>query len=241
MNDCTVRRDLIDPALTKAGWDFTNPTEIGLEIPVDGSDSAAWAALSTRLKAVSPHLPANTVLPSGIADYLLYRDNGEVLAVVEAKKAAIDPRLAQAQAEYYVNEIAKRQGWRPFAFRSNGQDTYFIDDTQRRLVHGFFSKSDLENQLFTRRSGVPLTSVAVNPNIVRPATQGRAVGAGVLHHIVARRVLGRVKGSKRTRALRPGDVTMLEPLKAQRLGLQARLNELQFESVIAPEGDEAAL
>ena len=32
----------------------------------------------------------------------------------------------------------------------------------------------------------------------------------------------------------------LEPLKAQRLGLQARLNELQFESVIAPEGDEAA-
>lgn len=34
---------------------------------------------------------------------------------------------------------------------------------------------------------------------------------------------------------------MLEPLKAQRLGLQARLNELQFESVIAPEGDEAAL
>ena len=175
MNERTVRRDLIDPALTKGGWDVANPSEVRLEVPVDGSDPAAWAALSTRLRAANSSLPANTVLPSGIADYLLYRDNGEVLAVVEAKKAAIDPRLAQAQAEYYVTEIAKRQGWRPFAFLSNGQDTYFIDGTQRRLVHGFFSKSDLENQLFTRRSGVPLTGVAVKPTIVNRGYQLEAV------------------------------------------------------------------
>ena len=58
-------------------------------------------------------LPANSLVPSGIADYLRHRDNGEVLAVVEAKEAEIDPRFAQAQAEYYVTEIAKRQGWRP--------------------------------------------------------------------------------------------------------------------------------
>ena len=135
-------------------------------------------------------LPANSLVPSGIADYLRHRDNGEVLAVVEAKEAEIDPRFAQAQAEYYVTEIAKRQGWRPFAFLSNGQDTYFVDGTQRRLVHGFFSKGDLDNQLFTRRSGVALTGVAVKPTVVNRGYQLEAV------RLVASATLPRRKRSK---------------------------------------------
>ena len=49
------------------------------------------------------------------------------MAVVEAKKTSIDPRLAQTQAEFYVSEIAKRQSFRPFAFMTNGESVYFLD------------------------------------------------------------------------------------------------------------------
>lgn len=55
----------------------------------------------------------------GISDYALYRDNEYILAIMEAKRASIDPRLAETQAEFYVTEIEKWQGWRPFAFLTN--------------------------------------------------------------------------------------------------------------------------
>ncbi len=55
------------------------------------------------------------------------RPNGEILAVVEAKRTSVDPRLAEAQAEFYVTEIEKRQSFRPFAFMTNGHDIYFWD------------------------------------------------------------------------------------------------------------------
>ena len=109
MNEKTMRERFIDPALLRAGWDVQKSAQVGLEIPVDGTDPIKWAALSKKLSALKGNLPDDAVLPSGIADYVLYRDNGEILAVVEAKKARIDPRLAQAQAEYYIEEIAKRQ------------------------------------------------------------------------------------------------------------------------------------
>jgi type I site-specific restriction endonuclease len=43
-----------------------------------------------------------------------------VLAVVDAKKTAVDVRQAQTQLEYYVNEIEKHQSFRPFGFLTNG-------------------------------------------------------------------------------------------------------------------------
>ena len=131
ITEATTRREMIDPALKKAGWDVNDPQHVGLEIPVDGFDPQAWHALAAKLKHIREQNKIYEVeLPAGICDYELYRDNGEIIAVVEAKKTSIDPRLAQAQAEFYVSQIEQRQSFRPFAFMSNGRDIYFLDAGQ---------------------------------------------------------------------------------------------------------------
>ena len=43
--EAATRRELIDPALGKAGWDVNDPDQVGIEIPVDGFDAAAWQRL----------------------------------------------------------------------------------------------------------------------------------------------------------------------------------------------------
>ena len=116
-SEAETRKELIDPALKKAGWDVTNPILVGLEIPVDGSNVEVWQKLEKKLNALKESGGlGNIKLPSGISDYSLYRPNGEIIAIVEAKRTSIDPRSAQAQAEYYVEEIRKKQDTVPFAF-----------------------------------------------------------------------------------------------------------------------------
>src|SRR5512136_1387418 len=94
--EAKTRKDLIDPALAQAGWDVHNPDQVGLEIPVDGFDPAAWQALEARLRRLPESRAAYAAeLPAGISDYVLYRSNGEIIAVVEAKRTSADPRLAE--------------------------------------------------------------------------------------------------------------------------------------------------
>ena len=119
-NEARTRKELIDPALRKAGWDVANPDQVGLEIPVDGFDPRAWEALKKDLDRLRESgVPYQAELPAGVSDYVLHRSNGEILAVVEAKRTSIDPRLAQTQAEFYVMQLQKRQSFRPFAFMTN--------------------------------------------------------------------------------------------------------------------------
>ena len=66
----------IDPQLEQVGWYLHDHSKVKIEIPVDGYDKEPW---------------------NGVSDYTLYRENGEVLAVVEAKKTSVDVRLAEAQ------------------------------------------------------------------------------------------------------------------------------------------------
>ena len=178
VSEATTRKELIDPALCRAGWDVNNPAQVGLEIPVDGSDAAAVHAMLARLRHIKD-APAlfGTPLPSGISDYALYRANGEIIAIVEAKRTSIDPRLAQAQAEFYVREIAQRQSFRPFAFMTNGDETYFLDSgaTNKRLVAGFFSPSDLENLHYLRQHGAPLAAAPIDSRIVDRPYQHEAI------------------------------------------------------------------
>jgi len=178
-NEAATRRQLIDPALKKAGWAVNDPSRVGLEIPVDGFDPGAWEALRARLKTMGDAVGAQyTVeLPSGISDYALYRPNGEIIAIVEAKRTSIDPRLAQTQSEFYVSEIEKRQSFRPFAFMTNGRDIYFLDAGQanKREVAGFFSPDDLENLLYLRRNKKPLATIPINTAITDRAYQQEAV------------------------------------------------------------------
>src|SRR5690242_12011035 len=88
-----TRYNLIDPLLAKAGWNLADRRVVGFEIPVDGYDSS----------------PIN-----GITDYCLYRDNGEVLAVIEAKRTSRDPRVGKEQLYQYITKIEKKQNFRPY-------------------------------------------------------------------------------------------------------------------------------
>lgn len=177
-SEAETRKELIDPALKKAGWDVTNPIQVGLEIPVDGSNVEAWQKLEKKLSALKKSGGlGNVKLPSGISDYSLYRANGEIIAIVEAKRTSIDPRSAQAQAEYYVEEIAKKQKVAPFAFMTNGYDIYFLDVgiSNKRLVYGFFSADDLENLLYLREHKVNLGSISINLTITNRIYQQEAI------------------------------------------------------------------
>ena len=177
-NEARTRKELIDPALQKAGWDVNNSDQVGLEIPVDGTDPHLWTTLKAKLDRVKEGGGSYHVkLPSGISDYVLYRPNREIIAVVEAKRTSVDPRLAQAQAEFYVEQLEKQQSFRPFAFMTNGKDLYFLDPTgaNKRPVTGFFSLSDLENLLFIRQNKQPLSRTLINTSITDRLYQQEAI------------------------------------------------------------------
>ncbi len=156
ISEAQTRKELIDPQLEKAGWFLRDHTKVRIEIHVDGYDAAPW---------------------NGVSDYILLRENGEVLAVVEAKKTVVDVRLAEAQLEYYVTEIEKHQSFRPFGFLANGVEIYFVDvgRASKRLVAGFFTRDDLENLLFTRQQGLPLNTIEIDNHIVDRAYQHEAI------------------------------------------------------------------
>ena len=174
-SEAKTRKELIDPALKKAGWDVNNPDQVGLEIPVDGFDPKAWDVLKKRIRDAGGTYEVQ--LPSGVSDYALYRPNGEIIAIVEAKRTSIDPRLAQTQSEFYVTQLEKLQSFRPFAFMTNGNDIYFLDagNANKRLVSGFFSPSDLENLLFIRQYQLPLSQASINTAITDRLYQQEAV------------------------------------------------------------------
>lgn len=177
-NEAKTRQELIDPALKKAGWDVTNLDQVGLEIPVDGFDPQAWRRLEAKLKRLREKGASYDMdLPKGISDYVLYRSNGEIMAVVEAKRTSIHPRLAQAQTEFYITELAKRQSFRPFAFMTNGREIQFWDvgQTNPRAVQGFFSPADLENRLYIRENKTPLAQAVIDTAITDRTYQLQAI------------------------------------------------------------------
>lgn len=151
-----TRKQMIDPQLEKAGWYLHDHSRVKIEIPVDGYDAEPW---------------------NGVSDYCLYRENGEVLAVVEAKRTSTDVRLAEAQLTYYVTEIEKHQSFRPFGFLANGLEIHFVDVgiAHKREVFGFFTREDLENLLYIRQNTVPLSSIEINNSIVDRAYQHEAI------------------------------------------------------------------
>jgi type I restriction enzyme R subunit len=176
--EAQTRKQLIDPALKKAGWDVNNPDQVGIEIPVGGFDPQAWQRLEAKLKRLKDAgAPYGVDLPAGVSDYALYRPNGEIIAVIEAKRTSIDPRLARAQTEFYVTELEKQQSFQPFAFMTNGHEIHFWDVGQAnpRQVQGFFSPLDLENLLYLRQNKTPLTKSTINTAITDRTYQLHAI------------------------------------------------------------------
>lgn len=133
-NEAKTRALLIDAMLLQAGWDVTKPTQVGLEIEVD--------------------FPGN-VSGKGRADYVLWGDNGQPLAVIEAKKSGnVSTQAGREQARMYADGFERMGYQRPVIFYSNGYETFIWDDRQYnswRPVYGLYSKDSLEYLIYQRQ------------------------------------------------------------------------------------------
>jgi type I restriction enzyme, R subunit len=105
------------------------------------------------------------VLPDGTrADYVLCDRNGRSLAVIEAKKSAINPADAAGQAKAYAEQLNV-----PFIFLTNGEEIRFWDwqlEAHPRVVASFFGPQDLERRFATRVVRKDPRGVAIDHRIV---------------------------------------------------------------------------
>lgn len=88
-------------------------------------------------------------LPDGTqADYVLSDRHGRALAVLEAKRMAVDPLAAQKQARDYAAQLNV-----PLIFLANGKEIWFWDyerEAHPHVVKTFFSQADLERRAAAR-------------------------------------------------------------------------------------------
>ncbi len=156
LSESQTRSLLINPQLVAAGWKLHDRTQVRFEVPVEGYDPAPW---------------------NGFTDFCLYDASGYVLAVVEAKRTARNPREGEEQLRHYVAEIAKKQPFAPFGFMSNGLNTYVweVGEAHPRMVAGFFTPDDLQRLRFIRKNRQPLAGISINTSIVDRPYQHEAI------------------------------------------------------------------
>jgi type I restriction enzyme R subunit len=161
-DEATTRTRLIDSFLAGVGWDVaagsTSTAEVGKEIEVS-------------------HQPTESGV--GYADYVLWDDNGNPLAVIEAKKTSVDPENGRHQAKLYADGLGKMNGYRPVIFYTNGFDIWIWDDSQgfppRKLI-GFYSKDSLQHLAnYQRVERKPLDTFEINDEIVDRLYQIEAI------------------------------------------------------------------
>jgi type I restriction enzyme R subunit len=162
-NEDETRRYLIDTLLAEVGWVVgpgqTSTHEVKKELQVAGQST------STGL---------------GYADYVLLDDNGHPLAVIEAKKTAVEADVGRHQAKCYADGLEAQYGQRPIIFFTNGYDISIWNDAALeppRRLYGFYSKDSLQRLMFQRRERRPLAEVGPDPakNIIDRMYQFEAV------------------------------------------------------------------
>jgi type I restriction enzyme R subunit len=161
--EAQTRRRLINSLLVAAGWDVgangQGTQEVGQEVEVH-------------------HQPTQSGM--GAADYVLWDDNDKPLAVVEAKKTAVDPEVGRTQAKCYADGLEQDHGQRPVIFYTNGFDIWMWDDaagyTPRKL-YGFYSKESLKTLMYQRgrQAQEPLTGILPDKTIAGRLYQTEAV------------------------------------------------------------------
>lgn len=126
----TDARILIDRRLREADWDIEDKNQVSTE----------------------------ETSQNGRADYILKDTRGRAIAVIEAKRFAVDPASAKQQALSYAESINAG-----FIFLSNGEEIYFWDYKYRpeQKVATFFSQRDLEKIQTLRFEQKPLSVVPI--------------------------------------------------------------------------------
>ncbi len=216
LNEEQTRYNLIDPLLTKAGWNLADRRSVHFEVPVDGYDAS----------------PIN-----GITDYCLFRSNGEVLAVIEAKRTRRDARVGKEQLYQYITKIEARQSFRPFGFLTNGDDIWFWDsaDYPDRAVAGFFTKDDLERLLYIKQNRIPLSDTKIKDSIVNRSYQVEAVrriGESLEKKKKRKALLVMATGTGKTRTIMALIDVLLRSRQAQRILFLADRDKLVKQALV---------
>ena len=151
----------IDQLLREAGWDPADKQQVRTEVPV----SLVPVPLNFGEVVDAAEINAD-ILKSGPkrADYVLHSSDGRPLAVIEAKKNAIDPYRAKNQALPYARSIDA-----PFIFLSNGDAIYFWDyhNGDARPVASFYSQRDLERLISQRKNSKDLSLIPIEEEYIR--------------------------------------------------------------------------
>lgn len=130
-------RVVIDAQLNDLGWNVHDPNSVRYE----------------------------ATLPDGSrADYVLCDRHGRSLAVIEAKKASINPAEAEAQARAYAEQLDV-----PYVFLANGDEIRFWEwrtEAFPRVVRTFYSQGDLERRAATLAVKRDPLSIPIDKRIV---------------------------------------------------------------------------
>jgi type I restriction enzyme R subunit len=119
-------RILIDDLLREALWDPADKSQVLTEVHIQIAKEMVIGR-SQIAEPVSEYESGHNgqeedSLVTGRADYVLRNQNGRPLAVIEAKKNAINPYVAKQQALPYAKALGA-----PFIFLTNGELIYFWD------------------------------------------------------------------------------------------------------------------
>ncbi len=115
----------------------------------------------------------------GKVDYVLFGSNGKPLALIEAKKTSVNPRVGQVQAQRYADCLEKQHKVRPVIFYTNGFEYYLWDDKNypERLVSGIYTKKELEWLHFKNNYKVSLKFPVINDEITNRHYQKMAISS----------------------------------------------------------------
>ncbi|MDY6948895.1 MAG: DEAD/DEAH box helicase family protein [Pseudomonadota bacterium] len=118
-----------------------------------------WNVLDTSAVRFEYVLPDRTK-----ADYVLCDRHGRSLAVVEAKKAMINPCEAEAQGKAYAQQLGV-----PYIFLANGDEIRFWEwqrEAFPRPIKTFFSQADLERRTATLQVTRDPLAISIDRRIV---------------------------------------------------------------------------
>lgn len=159
-NKETDARILIDDQIRAAGWNPADKSQVLTEVKVTGGHFVAEPGGQPTVFKTSD----GDAIPTGRADYVLLDQRGRPLAIIEAKKQAIQPYTAKQQALPYAKQIGA-----PFIFLTNGELIYFWDyqNDDARMVNSFFSRRDLERLVHMRAERKPMATVPIPDTYLR--------------------------------------------------------------------------
>ncbi|BDM80589.1 restriction endonuclease subunit R [Acaryochloris marina MBIC10699] len=182
--EAETRHYLIDLDLKRAGWPLDQKRD--REYQVTGMPTSKGTHTGT-----------------GYADYVLWGDDGNPLAVVEAKKSTVNPAIGQQQAKLYADCLEAMHNQRPLIFYTNGYTTWLWDDTvyPAHQVVGFYKKDELTRLIRRRTQRQSLDTAQIKDEIVDRYYQKRAIGSIFEQFTQARRkaLLVMATGTGKTR------------------------------------------